>query len=103
MLVHCIADAGLRNSKASAIVWGDVQGWVDGSGRIAVRCSKADSEERDTVAVTSRAMVLLRRLREDREDGDRVFPPLSGSHIARRIKRAAKIAGLGGFLETARA
>ena len=43
-LVAALSDAGLRRSEASALTWGDVQRWDDGSGRITVIRSKTDVE-----------------------------------------------------------
>ena len=35
-LVAVLSDGGLRRSEAAALIWGDVQRWDDGSGRITV-------------------------------------------------------------------
>lgn len=93
-MVHVMGDAGLRRSEASALTWGDVEEAEDGSGLVTVKRSKTDQEgEGEVVAITPRSMALLRKLgRQD--DGERVFP-LSDGQIARRIKAAAREAGLG--------
>ena len=56
-LVAALSDAGLRRSEAAALIWGDVQRWDDGSGRITVIRSKTDVEAAGAVvAITPAAM-----------------------------------------------
>ena len=94
-LVAILSDAGLRRSEASALTWGDVQRWEDGSGRITVVRSKTDAEAQGAVvAITPAAMAALDAIRPAGVGGEvRVFG-LSESQIARRVKAIAKAAGL---------
>ena len=94
-LVAALSDAGLRRSEASSLTWGDVQRWDDGSGRITVIRSKTDVEATGAVvAITPAAMPALDGIRPTGVGGAvRVFG-LSESQIARRVKAAAKAAGL---------
>lgn len=93
-LCRVISDAGLRRSEAAALVWEDVQRWEDGSGRLTVRRSKTDADPR-TVYLTPIAMCDLDAIRpEDPLGSDSVFG-LSAASISRRIKAAARAAGLG--------
>ena len=63
-LVAALSDAGLRRSEASALTWGDVQRWDDGSGRITVLRSKTDVEAQGAVvAITPVAMRALDAIR----------------------------------------
>ena len=56
-LVAVLSDAGLRRSEASALTWGDVQRWDDGSGRVTIIRSKTDVEAQGAVvAITPSAM-----------------------------------------------
>ena len=94
-LVAVLSDAGLRRSEASALTWGDVQRWDDGSGRITVIRSKTDAEAQcAVVAITPDAMRTLSAIRPaGAGGGERVFG-LSESQIARRVKAIARAAGL---------
>ena len=63
-LVAVLSDAELRRSEASALTWGDVRRWEDGSGRITVIRSKTDAEAQGAVvAVTPAAMDALSAIR----------------------------------------
>ena len=63
-LVAVLSDGGLRRSEATALTWGDVQRWDDGSGRITVIRSKTDAEAQGAVvAVTPAAMRALDAIR----------------------------------------
>ena len=94
-LVAALSDGGLRRSEASALTWGDVQHWDDGSGRITVLRSKTDVEAQGAVVAITPAT--MRALDSGRPMGvgshEKVFG-LSESQIARRVKVIAKAAGL---------
>ena len=94
-LVAVLSDAGLRRSEATAVTWGDVQRWDDGSGRITVIRSKTDVEAQGAViAITPAAMKALDAIRPAGAGGDEKVFALSESQIARRVKVIAKAAGL---------
>lgn len=94
-LCQVMADAGLRRSEAAALVWADVETADDGSGRLTVRHSKTDAEgEGATVAITPQAVQDLDAIRNGAAEGAPVFA-LSDSQIHRRVKAAARAAGLG--------
>ena len=94
-LVSVLSDGGLRRSEAAALAWDDVERQADGSGRVTIRQSKTDAEgEGAVVAITARAMANLQVafLRGNRVG--KVFG-IGPQQIARRIKAAARKAGLG--------
>lgn len=94
-LCQTMADAGLRRSEAAALVWRDVVREWDGSGRLLIRRSKTDQEGGGAVvAITRRAMKDLDVIRGDANDDTPVFA-LSRAQIHRRIRAAARAAGLG--------
>ena len=94
-LCAVMADGGLRRSEAAALVWGDVARTDDGSGRVTIRQSKTDSKGADAVvAITARAMADLDAIRSGAGDDTPVFG-LSAPQVHRRLKQAAKAAGLG--------
>ena len=94
-LVAVLSDGGLRRSEAAALTWGDVQRWDDGSGRITVVRSKTDVEAAGAVvAITPAAMNALDAIRPDGVDSTQKVFGLSESQIARRVKAAARAAGL---------
>ena len=94
-LVAILSDAGLRRSEATALTWGDVQRWDDGSGRIAVVRSKTDVEAQGAVvAITPAAMGALSAIRPPGVGGGEKVFGLSESQIARRVKAIARAAGL---------
>ncbi len=94
-LVAVLSDGGLRRSEAAALIWGDVQRWDDGSGRITVIRSKTDVEAAGAVvAITPAAMGALDAIRPAGVDGSVKVFGLSESQIARRVKVIAKAAGL---------
>ena len=94
-LCQVMSDAGLRRSEAAALVWADVQREKDGSGRLAIRKSKTDSQgEGWVVGITKRAMKDLDAIRGVAANDTPVFG-LSESALHRRIKAAASSAGLG--------
>ena len=94
-LVAVLSDGGLRRSEASSLIWGDVQRWDDGSGRITVLRSKTDVEAQGAVvAITPAAMRALDAIRPMGVGGEVKVFGLSESQIARRVKVIAKAAGL---------
>ena len=94
-LVAVLSDAGLRRSEAAALIWGDVQRWDDGSGRITVIRSKTDAEAQGAmVAITPAAMGALAAIRPAGAGGEVKVFGLSESQIARRVKAIARAAGL---------
>ena len=100
-LVAALSDAGLRRSEAAALIWGDVQRWDDGSGRITVIRSKTDVEAQGAVvaqgalvAITPAAMKALDAIRPEGVASSKKVFGLSESQIARRVKVIAKAAGL---------
>ena len=95
-LCPCLSDGGLRISEAAALDWDDVATEGDGSGRITIRQSKTDAEgEGAVVAITARAMADLERVAFLRGNHVGKVFRLGPRQIARRLKRAAKEAGLG--------
>ena len=94
-LCTVMADGGLRRSEAAALVWRDVARAGDGSGRVTIRQPKADGEGADAVvAITARAMADLDAIRGGAGDDAPVFG-LSPDQVYRRLKEAARAAGLG--------
>ena len=94
-LCAVMADGGLRRSEATALVWGDVARAEDGSGRVTIRQSKTDCEGVGAVvAITACAMADLDAIRSGAGDDAPVFG-LSAAQVHRRLKQAAKAAGLG--------
>ena len=94
-LVAVLSDGGLRRSEAAGLTWGDAQRWDDGSGRITVIRSKTDAEAQGAVvAITPAAMRALDAIRPAGVGGGAKVFGLSESQIARRVKAAAKAAGL---------
>ena len=92
-LVYVLSEAGLCAAEASALTWGDVQRWDDGSGRITVPGSLAGAwTQAAIVAVTGKTMRALDDMRpSDATYNARVFG-LSASQIVRRVKAAAQAA-----------
>ena len=94
-LVAVLSDGGLRRSEAAALTWGDVERWADGSGRITVVSSKTDvAAQGAVVAITPTAMKALDAIRPVGVAREEKVFGLSASQIARRVKAAAKAAGL---------
>ena len=91
-----VRDAGLRRSEAAAITWADIEAWPDGSGRLTILRSKTNrSGEPEVVAISSAGMTALEAIMPDDPDPRAAVFGLSERQIARRIKDAAKHAGLG--------
>ena len=94
-LVAVLSDGGLRRSEVSSLTWGDVVRWDDGSGHITVIRSKTDVEAAGAVvAITPVAMKALDAIRPAGVGGGQKVFGLSESQIARRVKAAARAAGL---------
>ena len=94
-MMSLMRDAMLRVSEAAALVWGDIRGEADGSGRLLIRRSKTDMAGEGAVAfVSASTMKILRTIRRSAGDGDSIFG-LRRNQIAARIKQAARVAGLG--------
>ena len=94
-LISVMRDAMLRVSEAAELTWADIHTEPDGSGRLLIRRSKTDSEGRGAVAfVSAGTMTALSRIEGSRSGGDAVFA-LSPNQLSRRIKQAARAAGLG--------
>ena len=84
-------------SEAAALLWRDIAGEQDGSGRVTVRRSKTDQEGAGAVvAITAKAMEDLEQLARlaGRNPEHRVFG-CSDRTIARRIAALAEAAELG--------
>ena len=94
-LIRVMRDAMLRISEAAALTWADIRAEADGSGRLLIRRSKTDPEGRGAVAfLSTTTMAALELVRRGRTDADSVFD-LKPNQISRRIKLAARTAGLG--------
>lgn len=95
-LVAVMRDAMLRVSEAAAITWGDVRPSGDGTGTVHIVRSKSDQEgEGADLYLSEPTMKALEAARrDDADDSDPVFG-LSSRQIVRRLKSAAKAAGLG--------
>lgn len=94
-LCQVMSDAGLRRSEAAALVWADVQREQDGSGRLLIRRSKTHAEGHDAVVViTAQGLRDLAAIRQGAPADATVFG-LGAVQINRRIKAAARAAGLG--------
>ena len=93
-LCWVMSDAGLRRSEAAALVWEDIARWDNGSGRLTVRRSKTDAGPR-TVYLTPVAMAHLDAIRPQEADSSEPVFGLSVASISRRVKAAARAAGLG--------
>ena len=90
-----MSDAGLRRSEAAALVWADLTIEPDGSGRLTIRRSKTDADGRGAVVAISRSAVrALLAIRGGAPADARIFP-LEAATIGRRIRTAARAAGLG--------
>ena len=94
-VIGLMRDAMLRVSEAASLIWKDIQSEADGTGRLLIRRSKTDTEGEGAMAFVSAAtMAMLRAIRGESLDTDRVFG-LRPNQISARIKKAAQAAGLG--------
>ena len=94
-LCQVMSDAGLRRSEAASLVWADVQRQPNGSGRLLIRCPKTDAQGPGAVVViTPQGLRDLAAIRQGAPADAPVFG-LSAVQITRRIKAAARAAGLG--------
>ena len=94
-LVVILSDAGLRRSECAALTWSDIEAAPDGSGRVTIARSKTDqTAEGRVVAITAATMAALAAIRPELPAAAPVFG-LSADRIARRVKAAARAAGLG--------
>ena len=95
-LTTLLSDAGLRRSEASALTWDDVTEWTDGSGRVQIARSKTDTTGAGAwVAITAQCLSDLLAIKPKGASGALPVFALSDSQIHRRVKQAAKSAGLG--------
>ena len=97
-LLQVMRDGMLRRSEAAALTWGNVDVQGDGTGRLHVARSKTDQTAQGAVLyIGPQAVDALLAIRPEEamiDPNARVFN-LSVSQIGRRIKAAARIAGLG--------
>ena len=94
-MISLMRDAMLRVSEAAAVKWEDIEAQPDGSGRLLIRRSKTDPEGEGAVAFLSpHTMKSLDAVRNGATDSDRVIG-LRPNQISKRIKQAARAAGLG--------
>ena len=89
-IIGTLADARLRRPEAAALIWGDVELWADGTGRLTVQKGK-NQIERATVA-TARA---LREIQPGNVNSATLMFGLTGEALANRVRSAARSAGLG--------
>ena len=96
-IVGLLFHAGLRRSEAAALRWSDVSA-AKGGITVSVRTSKTnqDGGRADVRFVAGDLAAAVLGLRGKANDGDSVLG-LSGASIARRLKAAAKAAGLKGI------
>ena len=88
-LISVMRDAMLRRSEAASLTWGDVSRGPDGSGRLSLKTDRSTALYLGTP--TMRALDAVRPAHPSPED--EIFG-LGGEQISRRIKAAAKAAGL---------
>ena len=94
-MIGMMRDGLLRVSEASNVVWTDIEGRLDGSGRLMIRRSKTDREGKGFVTYLSvRTMSALNEIRNGASDAHRVIG-LRPNQIGKRISKAARQAGLG--------
>ena len=80
--------------QAAALTWGDVDLWVDGTGRFTVQKGK-NQVEPATVAVTAVTAHALREIRTDDVDREALVSGLTGEALAERVRAATRATGLG--------
>ena len=99
-LVTVMRDGLLRRSEAASLTWRDIVPAVDGSGRVAIRRSKGDQVGQGALVyirpATTKLLTAWKNDEERRTKRDLVFGLSDPGSICRRIKRAAKAAGLAG-------
>ena len=94
-LISLMRDAMLRVSEAAALTWADIMTEHDGTGRLRIRRSKSDQEGAGAVVyISAPTMARLASIRDGVAAGDNVFG-LCHNQLAKRIKLAARGAGLG--------
>ena len=94
-MISLMRDAMLRVSEAAAVKWGDIEAQPDGTGRLLIRRSKTDPEGEGAVAfISCHTMKSLDAMRNGATDSDSVIG-LRPNQISKRIKQAARAAGLG--------
>ena len=94
-LMSLMRDALLRVSEAAALTWADIVPEPDGTGRLLIRRSKTDPEGNGAVVFLSApTMARLAAIRAGAAPGASVFG-LHRNQMAKRIKQAARAAGLG--------
>ena len=87
-IIGVLADGGLRRSEAAAMIWGDVELWADGTGRLTIQRGK-NQVEPTTVAVTSATARALREIRPEDTDPTAPVFGLTGEALANRVRGAA--------------
>lgn len=101
-LISTMRDALLRRSEAVALTWADIEFRDDGNALVTIRRSKTDQEGTGAVQfIGSDAAAALMDIRPDDEDeaaiaAQSVFGLQTGEAVLRRIRAAAKAAGLKG-------
>ena len=96
-IIHTMRYALLRPSEAAALTWQDLEVIHDGTGRILIRRSKTDQAGEGALLFLSRTAVsALERIRPQDPEPDAPIFPMAAGQIRRRIKAAAKAAGLNG-------
>ena len=93
-IIGVLADGGLRRSEADDLTWGDVELWPDGTARLTVQKGK-NQPEPATVAVTAATARALGEIRPDGVDPAAPVFGLTGEALAKRVRSAARAAGLG--------
>ena len=94
-IISLMRDAMLRVSEAAHLTWADIGAEPDDTGRLLIRRSKTDPGGEGAVVFLSTAtMTMLAAIRDGAAVGASVFG-LHPNQIAKRIKQAARVAGLG--------
>ena len=90
-----MTQAGLRRSETSALTWGDISAYNDGTGRILIGLGKTDQTGKGVILAVKRDCIraLLAIKPEGASTDDSVFH-LSGAQIARRLKAMCAAAGI---------
>ena len=97
-ILQVMRDGLLRRSEAAVLTWGHLELRRDGSGRVHVASSKTDQDSRGVVLYLGpdavAALLAIRPAEAVMNPTQRVFG-LSASQIGRRVRAAARAAGLG--------